>query len=109
MMATGEEAVVVLTQSFSSAEVTVENYLQEAVQPRELSPRIYWEEKKILYPLLAKLAMKHLSIPATSVASERSFGTARHIISDQRNCLDPDRAEMLLFLNKNLHLLIDSK
>ena len=100
MMATGKEADVALTQSLSSAEVTVENYLQEAVQPRELSPHVYWEEKKILYPLLAKLTMKYLSIPAASVASEHLFSTARHIISDQRNCLDPDRAEMLLFLTK---------
>ena len=109
MMATGEEADVALTQSLSSAEVTVENYLQEAIQPRESSPCTYWQEKKILYPLLAKLAMKYLSIPAASIASERLFSTTRHIISDQRNCLDPDRAEMLLFLNKNLHLLIDNK
>ena len=89
--------------------MTVENYLQEAIQPRESSPCTYWQEKKILYPLLAKLAMKYLRIPAASVASEHLISTARHIISDQRNCLDPDRAEMLLFLNKNLHLLIDNK
>ena len=41
--------------------------------------------------------MKYLSIPATSVASDCLLNTARYIISDQRNCLDPDRAEMLLF------------
>ena len=43
---------------------------------------------------------------AASTASERLFSTAGNIITDQRNCLDPDRAEMLLFLNKNLRLFI---
>ena len=46
------------------------------------------------------------SLPVASVASERLFSTARLIITDQRNSLDPERAEMLLFLNKNLHLFI---
>ena len=56
-----------------------------------------------MYPILGKLASKYLSIPAASVAFERLFSAAKNIISDQRN-LDPNRAEMLLFLNKNLRL-----
>ena len=46
------------------------------------------------------------SLPVASVASERLFSTARHIITDQRNSLDPERAEMLPFLNKNVCLSI---
>jgi len=54
------------------------------------------------------MAAKYFSIPAVSVASERLFSTARHTVyvADQRNSLDPERAEMLLFLNKNQHLLL---
>ena len=43
---------------------------------------VYWQEKKIFYPVLAQLAAKYLSIPAASVASERLFSTAKQIISD---------------------------
>ena len=109
MMATGEETDVEITQSLSCAEVAIDSYLQEPVQPRKSSPHEYWQQKKVLYPILAKMAIKYLSIPAASTASERLFSTARNIISDQCNCLDPDRTEMLLFLNKNLHLFINSK
>jgi len=106
MIATGEERDAELMQSLSSAEVKIESYLQEPNQPRKSNPLDYWKEKQVLYPILAKLAVKYLSIPATSVASERLFSTARHIITDQCNSLDPERAEMLLFLNKNLRLFL---
>ena len=106
MMAIGEQTDVEITQSLSSAEVAIDSFLQEPVQPRKSSPLKYWQQKKVLYPILAKMAIKYLSIPAASTASERLFSTARNIITDQRNCLDPDRAEMLLFLNKNLRLFI---
>ena len=105
MIATGEETDAELMQSLSSAEVKIESYLQELNQPRNCSPLAYWQEKQALYPILAKMAVKYLSIPAASVASERLLSTARHI-TGQRNCLDPERAEMLLFLNKNLHLFL---
>ena len=106
MIATGEETDAELMLSLSSAEVKIESYLQEPNQPRNCSPLAFWQEKQALYPILAKMAVKYLSIPAASVASERLFSTARHIITDQCNCLDPERAEMLLFLNKNLRLFL---
>ena len=74
---------------------------------RNSNPIVYWQDKKTLYPILARLAAKYLSIPAASVASERLFSTANQIISDQRNSLNPERAEMLLFINKNLRLFTD--
>ena len=57
-----------------------------------------------MYPILGKLASKYLSVLAASVAFERLFSAAKNIISDQRNCLDSNRAEMLLLLSKNLRL-----
>ena len=106
MIATGEETDAELIQSLSSAEVKIESYLQEPNQPRKSNPLDYWKEKQVLYPILAKMVVKYLSIPAASVASERLFSTARHIITDQRNSLDLERTEMLLFLKKNLRLFI---
>jgi len=51
----------------------------------------------MFYSVLAQLVAKYLSITAASVASERLFSTAKHIISDQQNSHDPNRAEMILF------------
>lgn len=104
MIQTGDETDAALSESLCTAEVQIETYLKELNQPRHSNPIVYWQEKKILYPVLAKLAAKYLSIPAASVASERLFSTAKHIISDQRNSLNPERAEMLLFINKNLRI-----
>jgi hypothetical protein len=48
------------------------------------------------------IAFKHLSIPATSVPSERLFSSAGDIISTKRACLGPDLASELIFLHGNL-------
>ena len=83
MIQTGEETDAASSESYSSAEVNVEKYLKEPNQPRESSPITYWKEKKIMYPILGKLASKYLSIPSASVASEGLFSAAKNIISVQ--------------------------
>ena len=83
MIETGDETDAALSESLCTAEVQIESYLKEPNQPRNLNPIVYWQDKKTLYPILAKLAAKYLSIPAASVASEWLFSTAKHIISDQ--------------------------
>jgi len=83
MIQTGEETDAALSESLSTAEVQIESYLKQPNQPRHSNPIVYWQEKKMFYPVLAQLAAKYLSTPAASVASERLFSTAKHIISDQ--------------------------
>ncbi|KAF0707464.1 zinc finger BED domain-containing protein 1-like, partial [Aphis craccivora] len=61
-------------------------------------------EKK--YPLIAELAKKYLSIPATSVSSERCFSTAGNVVTSKRNCLAPENVNMLVFLYQNRQLLL---
>ena len=97
MIEIGDGTNAVLSESLCTAEVQIESYLKEPNQPKHSNPIVYWQEKKTLYPILAK----YLSILAVSVASDRLFSIAKHIISDQQNSLNPERAEMLLFINKN--------
>lgn len=88
----------------NSAEIMVEMYLKEPVLSylEHIHPLTYWKEKKPLWPCLADLACKYLSIPPSSAASERLFSSAADVVSQERNRILPEKAEMLLFLKKNL-------
>ena len=90
--------------STPTVEAVVDAYLHEPVCSRKSSPLDYWKQKQSLWPLLATMARKYLSIPPSSVPSERLFSTAGEVMSDRRNRLAPEKVEMLLFLNKNLKI-----
>ena len=53
------------------------------------------------YVCVAKLSQGYLSVPPTSVASERLFSAAGDIYRDQRTQLAPDLAEVLQFVREN--------
>ncbi len=55
-----------------------------------------------MFPRLYHLATKHMSVPATSVPSERVFSAAGEVISKKRNRIMDKNAEMIIFLNGNL-------
>ena len=38
--------------------------------PTYLNPLLYWQERRTQYPCLFQLALKAMSVPATSVLSE---------------------------------------
>ena len=86
----------------NSAEIMVEMYLKKPVLSHieHIHPLTYWKEKKPLWPCLADLACKYLSIPPSSAASERLFSSAADVISQERNRILSEKAEMLLFLKK---------
>ena len=88
----------------TEAEMIAEMYLKEPVISRSehMHPLQYWQSKKAIWPCLAHLACKYLCIPPSSAASERLFSSASDIISAERNRILPEKAEMLLFIKKNL-------
>jgi hypothetical protein len=69
------------------------------------NPLVWWRQNEGLYPKHARLALKYLSRPATSVPCERVWSEAGNIISTKRATLDPDTAAMLIYLEHNLREL----
>ena len=90
---------------FDSTSSATSSTTDISVVPRKVypDPVVWWKESKDAnkFQLLGAVARKYLAAPASSVSSERLFSSAGNIITDQRNRLDPERAEILLFLNQN--------
>lgn len=53
------------------------------------------------------MAKNYLSVPCSSVESERLFSSVSHILTDNRSRLIAEHAKMLLFLKKNLPLTFE--
>ena len=84
----------------STAIATLDQYVRG--KPRwEDAPIPYWTHRPPEGKQAAKLALRYLIAPATSVPSERVFSTAGIIISERRSSLKPEKACMLIFLRRN--------
>ncbi|XP_011405235.1 PREDICTED: zinc finger BED domain-containing protein 1-like [Amphimedon queenslandica] len=78
----------------------VDKYFKTPVLQRTEDPLNWWKENSQVFPQLAPLARKYLSLLATSVPSERLFSKAGELVSLKRNRLKPKNVNMFLFLNK---------
>ncbi|KAK6169740.1 hypothetical protein SNE40_020731 [Patella caerulea] len=78
------------------------NFRRDIVIPMSANPLEWWRKNNANYPILSKLAMKYLSIPATSLPSERVFSTAGDILSAQRSTIKRNHLNALIFLKKKL-------
>uniref|UniRef100_A0A1X7V9Y7 HAT C-terminal dimerisation domain-containing protein n=1 Tax=Amphimedon queenslandica TaxID=400682 RepID=A0A1X7V9Y7_AMPQE len=83
----------------------VEAYLNGANEPRKSNPLLYWKKHKDARPILASLALRYLTCPASTIASERLFSAAGYSLTDSWNHLSPDKLDKLLFLHCNLKLV----
>ena len=96
-------------QHYRNAILTEINQETGLTQPITVDsdPLKWWRKNEVVYPHLAKLAKRYLSVQATSVASERVFSTAGDLVSAERSCLSPENVNKLIFLKKNLNIDID--
>ena len=94
------------TQPESYADVAkreVENYLVYPLLDVESSPLQWWRIHQKTFQCLAKLALKYLSVCATSVPSEHIFSTGGKVVHG-RSRLKPKTVNELIFLAENLKL-----
>ena len=76
-----DEDVVSQDSPGKKAESTMHDYFLGDYIPRTSSPFAWWSgEGKRKFPELYELALKYLSIPASSVPSERVFSTGGEVL-----------------------------
>lgn len=85
----------------SRAIVEVDRYIEEDNLDRKKDPIAYWKEEGGQFPHLKPIAKKYMCCLCTSVPCERMFSKAGQLISDRRNRLSANKANMLMFLNQN--------
>lgn len=93
-----DQQLTIDMQNQVSAEL--ERYLDENPIPRskDIDILLSWMGNSSKYPVLSCIARDVLAIPASSVASEAAFGTAKRIISDFRSSLAPETVQALICL-----------
>ena len=68
-------------------------------------PFIFLRNYTLTYPNIYKLKRKYLSIPGSTVPSERVFSTSGYIVDLLRSRLTPEHVEILVFLKCNSCLM----
>jgi hAT family C-terminal dimerisation region len=61
------------------------SYFNEVPAEPDIDILDWWQRHEAIYPNLSRMACDYLSIPATSVPSERLFSDAGLLITDRRN------------------------
>ncbi|XP_030263766.1 zinc finger BED domain-containing protein 1-like [Sparus aurata] len=105
LFAEEEAQNIVSQQSSMSIKKRVERELQiyQEVPPVLMSedPAAWWWNQQKTYPLLSDLAFSYLCVQASSTPSERVFSIAGDTICPERSRILPEKADMIIFLNKN--------
>ena len=75
----------------------VNRYKSKECIENDKKPLVWWKMQEDQYPLMANLATRCFSIPATSVRSEEIFSVAGNISSEKCNRLLPGNVDELVF------------
>lgn len=84
---------------------TLESELQSFRGVVESDALNFWKINHKKYPKLAAVAAVILGIPMSNAKAEGAFSISGCLIKDKRASIDPLRAEKVLFIHDNYHLL----
>ncbi|CAM9934767.1 unnamed protein product, partial [Sphacelaria rigidula] len=59
----------------------------------------WWFDRRLVFPVLYKVACIYLAVPASSGSSERVFSAAGNIVTNKRNRLGAESVKNLVFLH----------
>ena len=92
-----------ISKEVKSAQQEFDDYLQLVHTKDEIGKGSleFWKNNGSRFPIMKKLAMMYLSIPASSAPIERYFSTAGKIMRQDRARLLPKNFEKLIFLKVN--------
>jgi hypothetical protein len=96
--------VAILKGELAKYKATPHLDMASAVSGELSDPLEWWKKNRSSFPLIAKVAQKYLSVPATEASSERVFSVASNIITKRRNRLTPEHSEDLIFCHESLDL-----
>lgn len=83
----------------TDASVAVERYKSEPEVDQDICPLQWWLTHNASHPLVATLAVKFLSSPATTVPCERLFSIAGNILNKKRTSLSASNLNKLVSLH----------
>ena len=79
-------------------------YLKEQIVSEEMNPLHYWKDNAIKYPNMAKVALKYLSICASSGPVERLYSVAEEFYTSSHTALKEENFENLILIKLNKKL-----
>lgn len=74
----------------------IEHYISTPAISEKENSLSFWRQNEDRYPVLSVLALKYLSMPATSASVERLFSVGGSIISSRRSSMAIETAEKLI-------------
>lgn len=87
-------------------QIELDHYLNTLESAKENADVLqYWVDLQLQYPLLSKLAVDILVIPASSAPVERVFSTAGDSCGGRRNRLTDANLEREVLIKRNNHYL----
>lgn len=79
----------------------IDEFLKEPRVKKDENVLVYWESKKLIHPILYFLSQIVLAVPATQVSVERLFSGLKLLLSPQRDKLNEDVLDDLMFIRTN--------